>query len=179
MPLFRSCRFWASLALLEFEISEIPSSPISATKCPLLSARVHSSPLQSHSSMSSSRIAKNPCYNRRVSEKCSFVTNTGSSEVSGSARANSCPFVELSVGRLLLSGYESKSNKIEQNRTKMPGAPVRTGIFRNSDSGKSSKSAHSPIPYPFDLAVPTTYNNQNRRTPILYLRIWGFAWCLD
>jgi len=89
----------------------IASSTIFTKKCPLVSSRVRSCPLLSHSYWPQRSCRKNPCYNSSMSTKCSFVAHVASLGAAGSARVNPCPFVEL-VSPILSSCFPAMNPKL-------------------------------------------------------------------
>ena len=63
--------------------SPILSTTISTNFCPLVSTHVTPCHFLSHSSVPPNGVRENPCYNRRMSEKCSLVVRTGNPARSG------------------------------------------------------------------------------------------------
>jgi len=109
-----------------------------------VSARVLSCPLLSHSYCPHRSCRKNPCYNRRMSEKCSFVPKTVADEVTSlisrrdfAPATNRSPRTRPEPASCILGFLIGSASKSVQN-------PYKSDHFRKCEF--------------FTPVIPTTYN---------------------
>jgi len=129
-----------------------------------VSAHVRWCPLLSHSSSPQRSCRKNPCYNRRVKQKCSSVVRAGSPDTSGrrcyvvmSRGWPAQPSALLTRVPCLISRRRGFAEFMAAGKPEFSGIPT----FRNRQNRRTRRfSTDSTAPY----QVLTT--NQNRRTPI-------------